>query len=83
MYKRQAFGRIVGKGQRVFRTDDLGRLDRGRLVVLGRLDDVIVTGGLKVLPQLVEEAARAVLTDWDAVVVGVSDPCLLYTSRCV
>ena len=69
-----AFGRIVGKGQRVFRTDDLGRLDRGRLVVLGRLDDVIVTGGLKVLPQLVEEAARAVLTDWDAVVVGVSDP---------
>ena len=69
-----AFGRIVGIGQRVFRTDDLGRLDRGRLVVLGRLDDVIVTGGLKVLPRLVEEAARAVLTDWDAVAVGVSDP---------
>lgn len=40
-------------------TSDLGRLERGldgseRLVVLGRADDVIITGGVKVSPQEVE-----------------------------
>jgi o-succinylbenzoate---CoA ligase len=38
-----------------FRTDDLGVLDdSGVLSVLGRVDDAISTGGLTVLPQLVE-----------------------------
>lgn len=39
-----------------FRTDDAGRLDAGRLTVLGRLDEAISTGGLTVLPQVVEAA---------------------------
>lgn len=40
-----------------FRTDDLGALDdAGVLTVLGRADDAISTGGLTVLPQLVEAA---------------------------
>lgn len=40
-----------------FRTDDLGVLDNsGRLRVLGRVDDAIQTGGLTVLPELLEAA---------------------------
>jgi O-succinylbenzoic acid--CoA ligase len=36
-------------GIRWYRTNDLGELDSdGRLVVLGRADDVIITGGVKV-----------------------------------
>jgi len=40
-----------------FRTGDIGALDdSGALRVLGRIDDTIATGGLKVLPTLVESA---------------------------
>jgi o-succinylbenzoate---CoA ligase len=56
-----------------FRTGDLGRLLSGRLEVLGRADDVIVTGGENVAPAAVE----GVLTAQDGVaaacVVGVPD----------
>ena len=39
----------VSEGRRWYRTDDLGSLDEnGRLTVLGRTDDVINTGGVKV-----------------------------------
>ncbi len=48
-----------------FRTDDLGVVDdSGALSILGRVDDAISTGGLTVLPQLVENA----LADHPAVV---------------
>jgi O-succinylbenzoic acid--CoA ligase len=57
-----------------FRTGDLGRWRAGRLEVLGRADDMIVTGGEKVAPAAVE----TVLTAQDGVaaacVVGVADP---------
>ncbi len=43
-------------GRRWFRTDDLGELRDGRLVLLGRADDVVNTGGMKVVPRVVEEA---------------------------
>ena len=40
-----------------FRTDDIGAVDdSGVLRLLGRVDDAISTGGLTVLPQLVEAA---------------------------
>ncbi|MCH9642399.1 MAG: o-succinylbenzoate--CoA ligase [Actinomycetia bacterium] len=40
-----------------FRTDDIGTIDgSGVVTVLGRLDEAISTGGLTVLPQLVEAA---------------------------
>ena len=58
-----------------FRTDDVGHLDdRGRLVVDGRIDDLINTGGLKVAPRLVEEALAGLDAVAEAVVVGSSDP---------
>ncbi|MBR7743289.1 o-succinylbenzoate--CoA ligase [Phycicoccus sp. BSK3Z-2] len=63
-------------GARWFRTDDAGHRDEdGRLHVDGRLDDVVVTGGLKVAPRPVEEALLArVLGVREAVVVGTPDP---------
>ena len=63
-------------GTRWFRTDDLGRLDvGGRLVISGRADDLINTGGLKVAPGPVEDAiVRYVPGVRDAVVVGSRHP---------
>ncbi|WP_442802254.1 o-succinylbenzoate--CoA ligase [Rhodococcus sp. PD04] len=56
-----------------FRTDDAGTLDDGVLRILGRLDEAISTGGLTVVPQVVE----AVLVEHPAVrevaVVGLPD----------
>jgi O-succinylbenzoic acid--CoA ligase len=58
-----------------FHTSDLGRwLDDGRLEVIGRLDDVINTGGVKIAPLLVERALTAVDGVTDACVVGLPDP---------
>lgn len=63
------------EGVRWFRTDDLGELaDDGSLTVLGRADDVIVTGGLKVAPRVVEDAILTHLPALrECVVVGVPD----------
>jgi len=61
--------------RRWFRTDDVGHLDDlGALVVDGRIDDVITTGGLKVAPRLVEEALAQLDNVAEAVVVGSPDP---------
>ncbi len=46
-------------GRRWHRTSDLGRLADGRLTVLGRADDVVVTGGENVAPAAVEAAVAA------------------------
>lgn len=57
---------------REFVTSDLGELRDSRLHVIGRTDDVIVCGGRKIVPQLVEAVLeRAGLGH--AVVVGVPD----------
>lgn len=53
-----------------FTTNDLGQLHDGRLRVLGRTDDVIVTGGKKVAPATVEAAIRALPGIEDALVTG-------------
>lgn len=62
-------------GRRWFRTDDLGHLDEhDSLVVDGRADDVVVTGGLKVWPGEVEQALRPLLpAGSEVVVLGVPD----------
>jgi o-succinylbenzoate---CoA ligase len=57
------------------RTGDLGRLDEdGHLHVLGRADDVIVTGGENVSPEQVEQALLAHPAVADAAAIGVDDP---------
>lgn len=63
------------EGVRWFRTDDLGHFDETeRLVVDGRADDVINSGGLKITPGVVADAiARHVPGVLDAVVIGVPD----------
>jgi o-succinylbenzoate---CoA ligase len=57
-----------------FRTRDAGTLDAdGRLTVHGRLDEVVVTGGVNVAPQAVEAALRSHPSVADAVVLGRPD----------
>lgn len=56
-----------------FRTSDLGRWRHGRLEVLGRADDVIVTGGKKVPPAAVERVLVAQPGVRAACVVGLPD----------
>ena len=58
-----------------FRTGDLGRLDdSGRLTVRGRADDVINTGGHKVVPGEVAAALESCPGVRDVAVVGQPDP---------
>lgn len=57
-----------------FRTDDVGAVDdSGALRILGRIDDGIGTGGLTVLPQLVEAALGTHPAVADCAVFGLSD----------
>ncbi|MGW4099858.1 o-succinylbenzoate--CoA ligase [Mycobacterium sp. NPDC004974] len=57
-----------------FRTDDLGTVDdSGVLRVLGRVDEAVSTGGLTVLPQLVESALADHPAIADCAVFGVPD----------
>ncbi|UXA15270.1 o-succinylbenzoate--CoA ligase [Mycobacterium sp. SMC-8] len=57
-----------------FLTDDLGAVDdSGVLRVLGRVDDAISTGGLKVLPGVVESALSSHPAVAECAVFGVAD----------
>jgi O-succinylbenzoic acid--CoA ligase len=60
-------------GHRWYRTGDLGRVDDGRVTVLGRADNVIISGGEKVLLDAVEEAVRSIPGLEGAVVVACDD----------
>lgn len=60
---------------RMFETSDLGAFDKdGALIVLGRRDAAIITGGKKVQPQEVEAALRATGQFADVAVAGIPDP---------
>lgn len=64
-----------GMADGVFLTADLGRLDaRGHLVVLGRADDMLVSGGVNVHPAEVERLLAACPLLQEAAVAGRSDP---------
>jgi o-succinylbenzoate---CoA ligase len=57
-----------------FGTGDLGRMESGRLVVRGRADDVINTGGHKVVPGEVAAVLQTCPGVRDVAVVGQPDP---------
>lgn len=56
-----------------FRTDDLGRVDEGVLRVIGRADEAITTGGLTVVPQVVEAVIAEDPAVAECAVVGLPD----------
>jgi O-succinylbenzoic acid--CoA ligase len=66
-------GTAAAFGDGWFRTSDLGRWRDGRLEVLGRADDVIVTGGENVAPAAVERVLVAQPGVRAACVVGLPD----------
>ena len=66
-------GTVTRDGRRWLRMPDYGRLDDGRLTVIGRRDDVVVTGGHKVHPADVERALAEMGSVAEAAVVGVPD----------
>ena len=57
-----------------FVTADLGRLDDGRLRVLGRVDDVVISGGVNVPTPAVARRLRAHPDVTAVEVIGVDDP---------
>jgi O-succinylbenzoic acid--CoA ligase len=72
-YVGEAAPDVTGGGRR--RTGDLGYRDAdGRVWVVGRVDDRIVTGGETVGPAAVEAALLAQAGVADAAVVGLDDP---------
>jgi O-succinylbenzoic acid--CoA ligase len=60
-------------GQRWYRTGDLGELRAGVLSVTGRLDDVIISGGVKVSLGELERLVRGATPLTDAIVVAADD----------
>lgn len=60
-------------GTRWYRTGDLGLVESGRLRVTGRVDNVIVSGGVNISLDRVERVVRQVPGFADAVVVAVPD----------
>ncbi|MEL4319637.1 AMP-binding protein [Leifsonia sp. YIM 134122] len=84
--ERTAAAFVERDGCRWYRTGDLGELVAGgvdagageaetpRLRVLGRADNVIISGGVKVSLDAVERAVRALSGLEDAVVVGIPHP---------
>jgi O-succinylbenzoic acid--CoA ligase len=68
------FRGVVPPGNTFFRTGDLGQLDAsGRLTVRGRADDMIITGGHKVVPGEVAAALETCPGIRDVAVVGQPD----------
>jgi O-succinylbenzoic acid--CoA ligase len=66
---------IDDRGSRWYRTGDLGAIDAdGVLRVTGRADDVITSGGVKVVLGEVERAVHSIAGFGDAIAVAVADP---------
>jgi O-succinylbenzoic acid--CoA ligase len=61
-------------GRRWYRTDDTGALVGGVLSITGRIDDVIISGGIKVSLAEVELVVRSLPGLHDAVVVSAPSP---------
>ena len=72
-YRRDPVATIEAFADGWFRTRDAGVLQDGRLTVTGRLDDVLISGGVNVAPAAVEAALREHPAVADAVVLGRPD----------
>ena len=68
-----AFVRHPGERYRTFLTDDLAPVGGQRVSIVGRIDDVIVTGGVKIDPAVVESVLVRVAGVADVVITGVPD----------
>ena len=73
MPRHPAFARDPRSGLRTFLTDDLALAAAGPIRIVGRADDVIVTGGMKIDPAVVESVLSRVTGVADVVVTGVPD----------
>jgi O-succinylbenzoic acid--CoA ligase len=79
---------IEREGKRWFLSRDLGSIDDGHLVVNGRMDDVIVSGAVKVSLHDVERVMREQAGVSDAIVVSATDsqwgevPVVVTTHQC-
>jgi O-succinylbenzoic acid--CoA ligase len=68
-----AFVRHPGERYRTFVTDDLAHQGGRRVRIVGRIDDVIITGGVKIDPAVVESVLVRVAGVTDVVITGVPD----------
>ena len=73
MARHTSFPRTSGR-YRTFLTDDLAAVERGRWQVVGRIDDVIITGGVKIDPAVVESVLLRVTGVAAVIVTGIPDP---------
>ncbi|WP_199245900.1 AMP-binding protein [Leifsonia sp. AG29] len=71
--ERTAAAFVEADGLRWYLTGDLGTVDGGRVTVLGRADNVIISGGEKVLLDAVERSVRGIDGFGGAIVVGIPD----------
>ncbi|HEY4994128.1 MAG TPA: o-succinylbenzoate--CoA ligase [Nakamurella sp.] len=69
-----SFRRLPGERYRTFLTGDLATRRGGRWQVVGRVDDVITTGGIKIDPAVVESVLVRVTGVREVIVTGVPDP---------
>jgi O-succinylbenzoic acid--CoA ligase len=69
-----SFVQAEGDRYRTFLTEDLAVQEAGRWRVVGRVDDVITTGGIKIDPGVVESVLIRVTGVREVIITGVPDP---------
>jgi len=65
---------VHSQGAKWLKTGDLGFFEGGVLQILGRADDVIISGGVNVLPEAVRQEILTAFPSIGVAVVGVPDP---------
>lgn len=72
--ERTAQSFVVVEGKRWYRSDDRGTIDdSGKLTITGRVDDVIVSGGIKVSLRDIEAVVQQMVEGGEVSVVGIPD----------